>query len=228
MSHGIPFTSGLAMSITSISSSIATSPVSNLQPSSAAINGADPDADGASHAVGRTHHGHGGGHMRSAVSDALQSLGFTLPSSATAPAGATPSSADASDSTGSSDAGEVKSDLRQFMDQLFEAVKGESATAGSSSASASAGSGSGDPQSGFASGLAALIGQVGNGTAPAALQSAFAQLASDLSPASAATASSGSDASQATLQAFLTKLQQELGYGQSGASASGALLATQG
>jgi hypothetical protein len=228
MSHGIPFTSGLAMSITSISSSIATSPAFNLQPSSAAINGADPDADGASHGAGRTRHGHGGGHMRSAVNDALQSLGFTLPSSATAPAGATPSSADASDSGSSSDAGNVKSDLRQFMHQLFEAVKGESATAGSSNASA--GSGSGDPQSGFASGLAALIGQVGNGTAPAALQSAFAQLSSDLSPASAATPSStgGSDASQATLQAFLTKLQQELGYGQSGASASGALLATQG
>jgi hypothetical protein len=228
MSHGIPFTSGLAMSITSISSSIATSPVSNLQPSSAAINGADPDADGASHAVGRTHHGHGGGHMRSAVSDALQSLGFTLPSSATAPAGATPSSADASDSGSSSDAGKVKSDLRQFMHQLFEAVKGESATTGSSSAGG--GSGSGDPQSGFASGLAALIGQVSNSTAPAALQIAFAQLSSDLSPASAVTPSStgGSDASQATLQAFLTKLQQELGYGQSGVSASGALLATQG
>jgi hypothetical protein len=227
MSHGIPFTSGLAMSITSISSSIATSPVSNLQPPSAAINGADPDGAGASPGAGRTHHGHGGGHMRSAVTDALQSLGFTLPSSATSPASATPSSADSTAGTGSSDASKVKSDLRQFMHQLFEAVKGESATAASSSAGGS--SASGDPQSGFASGLAALIGQVGNGTAPAALQSAFAQLSSDLSPSSAAAPSStsGSAASQAPLQAFLTKLQQELGYGQSGASASGALLATQ-
>jgi hypothetical protein len=225
MSHGIPFTSALAMSITSISSSIATSPVSNPQPPSGAVNGADPDGVGASHGAGRTHHG--GGHMRSAVTDALQSLGFTLPSSATSPAGATPSSADPTDSTGSSDASKVKSDMRQFMHQLFEAVKGESATAPSSSAGAS--SASGDPQSGFASGLAALNGQVGNGTAPAALQSAFAQLSSDLSPSSAAAPSSanGSDASQATLQGFLTKLQQQLGYGQSGASAAGALLATQ-
>lgn len=223
-----PSPAALAMSITSISSSIATSPASNLQPSSAAIQGADPDGDGASHGAARIHHGHGGGHMRSAVTDALQSLGFTLPSSATAPAGATPSSADSTDSTGSSDASKVKNDLRQFMHQLFEAVKGESATTASSSAGG--GSGSGDPQSGFASGLAALIGQVSNGTAPAALQSAFAQLSSALSPSSAAAPSSttGSDTSQATLQAFLTKLQQELGYGQSGTSASGALLATQG
>lgn len=224
---GTPFTSGPAMNITSVSNSVATPALSNLQPSSGAVSGADPDGDGDSHGAGRTHRGHGGGHMRSAITDALQSLGLTLPSGATSAANTTSSSGDSTDTAGSSGAGKVKSDLRQFMHQLFEAVKGESATSGP--ASSSAGSAPGDSQSGFASGLAALIGQVGNGTAPAALQSAFAQLSSDLAPASAAPSSaSGSDAGQATLQAFLTKLQQELGYGQSSASASGALIATQG
>lgn len=174
------FAIGLAMSITSISNSFVTPAVSNLQPSSGAVNGADPDGDGDTHAAGHTHRGHGGGHMRTAITDALQSIGLTLPTSATSAANTTSSSGDSTGSAGSSGASKVKSDLREFMHQLFEAVKGESAT--TAPASSSAGSTAGDPQPGFASGLAALIGQVSNGTAPAALQSAFAQLSSDLSP----------------------------------------------
>lgn len=163
--------------------------------------------------------------MTSAITDALQSLGLTLPSGATS-AASSPTSADGSGDGAPSGAGTTKSDLRHFMHQLFEAVKGESTPGGP--ASPSNAPASADPQSAFGAGLTSLIAQVSNGTAPPALQSAFAQLSSDLSAASAAAPAGNSDASQATLQAFLTRLQQELGYGPSGVSASGSLVKTQG
>jgi hypothetical protein len=211
------------MNITSVSSAIAPTVASILQPTSPA-SGSDQDGDGGG--SGRVHHGKGGGHMSSAIAQALQSLGLTLPVNGTAAPGSTSPSVNSTDATGTSDTSKVKDDMRQFMHQLFEAVKGEGSAAASSSSSGA--STSGDAQSGFAAGLSALLSQVSSGTAPAGLQSAFAQISSDLSPAGAATSSSTSDSgSQATLQAFLTNLQQELGYGQSGGSASGTLLATQ-
>jgi hypothetical protein len=67
---------------------------------------------------------------------------------------------------------------------------------------------------------------VSNGTAPAELQSAFAKVAADLQPSAGASttgdaSSSSTTASpQATLQALLTQLQQNLGYGASSNSAA--------
>jgi hypothetical protein len=66
--------------------------------------------------------------MASAISQALQSLGLTPPAGGTTAAGSTSSSsADSTEATATSGAGKVKDDLRQFMHQLFEAVKAEGA-----------------------------------------------------------------------------------------------------
>jgi len=117
--------------------------------------------------------------------------------------------------------------MQQFMHSLFEAVKGEA------SSSASTANGGGDPQSTFAAGLSSLISQVSAGSAPSDLQAAFSKLSSDLQASGAATGSTdpsstaSSDTVQATLQAFLTNLQQDLGYGGANASASGSLITTQ-
>lgn len=165
--------------------------------------------------------------MHDAVAQALQSLGLTLPASGTAPTTATsPASTDSTDPTGAGGSSDVKNDLRQFMHQLFEAVKGEGAASSSSGSSGAASSA--DPQSGFAAGLSALITQVSGGTAPDALQSAFAKLSTDLSSGAGASTSGGAGSSQATLQAFLTNLQQDLGYGSAASTtAAGSLMTTQ-
>ncbi len=211
------------MNLASISSANSPILMSNLQPASP-TSGSDQDGDGGG--ASRVRHGHGGGHMSSAIAQALQSLGFTLPAGGTTPTSSTSSpSTNSTDATGTSDASKVKGDLSQFMHQLFEAVKSEDSAATSSGSN---GASSPGDQSSFATGLSALISQVSSGTGPAALQSAFAQLSSDLSPASVTTSSSTTgSSSQATLQAFLTNLQQDLGYGQSNASVSGNLLTTQ-
>jgi hypothetical protein len=217
------------MNITSVSNPLFTSATSNVQPGSGMPSG-DPDGAGD---VGRVHHGKGGGHMRQAVAQALQSLGLNLAQPGAASSSSSSSSASTDSSGSSSDDGKVKNDLRQFMHQLFQAVKTQG---GSSDGSDAAGAGaSADPRSGFASGLSSLISQVSNGSAPADLQSAFTQLASDLSSQAStgsSAASSGDASSAATLQAFLTQLQQTLGYSSSsssnnGATATGALLTTQ-
>ena len=85
--------------------------------------------------------------------------------------------------------------------------------------------------SNFASGLSALISQVSNGQAPAALQSAFTQLASDLQGSRSATAGTSSattgtatSTTQATLQALLTQMQQNLGYASSNTALSNTLI----
>jgi hypothetical protein len=80
-----------------------------------------------------------------------------------------------------------------------------------------------------------LISQVSNGTAPSDLQSAFDKVAADLTQSgsssaniTAASSGSASSSSSATLQALLTQLQQNLGYGTSSSSAAiGNLLTTQ-
>jgi hypothetical protein len=69
----------------------------------------------------------------------------------------------------------------------------------------------------FAGGLGAVISQVSNNQALAPLQDAFARIVADLQPA--APSSGAGDAgtgAQVTLQALLTQLQQNLGYGAAG------------
>jgi hypothetical protein len=179
---------------------------------------ADGDADGASSGVPAMHP-HGGGHRRHAVMDALQSLGLTL----AAPAGTDPSgnagsadgSAGAPVSAATSSTSETRNDLHDFMHTLFEAVKGEQATAGGAT------NGAADPShasSSFASGLSALVSSVSNGDAPPDLQAAFSKLVSDLS------GSAASGAAAPTLQSFLSKLQDAVGYGAVGATTSSGTL----
>jgi hypothetical protein len=221
MSHAPLSTAQAIMNISATSSIVAPLASSQgFQPPQAAVNSSDPDGDG------QAHRAHGGGHMRQAVMQALQSLGLTPPQDAGGSGASTPSGA-GGDSSGSTSATTgVKQDMRQFMHALFEAVKSESASGGTASSVSS------DPKATFADGLSSLISQVSSGTAPADLQSAFSKLASDLQPAAATTAVTGSTSAgagsvQATLQAFLTNLQQDLGYAGSNASAVGNLLTTQ-
>jgi hypothetical protein len=251
------------MSIANISSSttyVAPAPLTQGTQSTSQISGSidsDGDSDGSGGGGGRAHRTHGGGQMQNALMQALQSLGLSMPqnsvsgassgSGTTAAAGTsattTPSTAiGAIDSDGDSDGsssstGNVKKDFGNFMHALFQAVKSENA----SSSSSTTGSSASDPKANFAAGLTALISQVGSGSAPSSLQSAFDQLTADLQPASS-TASTGGGSStgstgstsgtgssaQATLQALLTQLQQNLGYGaSSGAAAIGNLLTAQ-
>jgi cytoskeletal protein RodZ len=118
--------------------------------------------------------------------------------------------------------------MRQFMQALFQAVKSESASSSTSTNGTSTTS-SADPKTSFASSLSALISQVGNGQAPADLQSAFSKLATDLQGTSGSstsstsgTTTSGATTSQSafTLQTLLSQMQQNLGYGASGSSTS--------
>jgi hypothetical protein len=219
------------MSIGSISSSNYVAPAALTQ--SSQVSGAsdpDGDGDGGGH---RSHKSRGaGGQMQNALMQALQSLGLSMPQqgSATTGTASTGQTSTSTDSDGYQDGStsatsSVKKDLRQFMHALFQAVKSETTSATSSSSGT--GSTSTDPKSSFASGLSALIAQVSNGTAPAELQSAFAKVAADLQPATATSASSSSTSSgstastpQATLQALLTQLQQNLGYGASSSTAA--------
>ncbi len=102
------------------------------------------------------HHGHGGGHghVRQAL---MQALG------------------DLQGNEGHGDHN-VKHDIAQFMHTLFQAVKGES-TPSTNTAAATTGSGA---RASFSAGLSALITEASQGKAPAALQSAFDRLATDL------------------------------------------------
>jgi len=245
------------MSISGISSPsyVAPAPLTQGAQSSSQVSGAsDPDGDG--HGGGkRAHKSHGaGGQMQSALMQALQSMGLSMPqqtsgttatsstSSTTATSaiaaaagtttnpttGATDSDRDSDGSTSATNS--VKKDIGQFMHALFQAVKGESASGTASTASSST-----DPKANFAAGLSALISQVSSGAAPADLQSAFAKVAADMQQtgsSAAGTTSTGSSSSssspQATLQALLTQMQQNLGYGASSTTAAiGNLLSTQ-
>jgi hypothetical protein len=179
----------------------------------------DPDGDGDNDAgrVERGHHrgGHGGGGMGKQLMDALKSLGFNVPALPTptangAAASGTPA---ASDADSGHSATSLRSDFRNFMHQLFDAVKqAESGSAGNPSSSSAA-------ASSFASGLSNLISEISGGHAPSGLQSAFDKLASDLG---------GSSSSGATLQALLEKLQSGLGYAasSSGTASVGNLLSS--
>jgi hypothetical protein len=227
------FTKGSIMSVSGISSSNYVAPAVLTQGSSQVSGASDPDGDGGGH---RSHKARGaGGQMQNVLMQALQSLGLTVPqqttattaTTATASTGQTSTGADSDgDSDGSTSAtSSVKKDMRQFMHALFQAVKSENAS--STSGTSGAGATSTDPKSNFAAGLSALISQVSNGTAPADLQSAFAKVAADLQPASTISASTNttstgtfSSTPQATLQALLTQLQQNLGYGATSSTAA--------
>ena len=224
------------MDITSLGSTSPLTPATGVQgPSSTPGRDPDGDGDGGKHVRGG--HRHGGGGMRSAMMDALQSLGLTLPAPGSAAAAhgsaaATSGSDSDGDDDGSGGSGSttsVRQDMGQFMHTLFKAVKSDAASASSSNASGADAAGGASP---FSTGLAALISQVSGGSAPAALQSAFDKLASDLqssagtgSGTSSGTSGSSPDANaasatQISLQAFLTKLQANLGYDSTAAAAT--------
>ena len=191
----------------------------------------DGDGDGSGNQVRR---GHGGGQMQQALMQALQSLGLSVPeqpsgsSATTQPAYSSTDSDGDSDSSTSAPSG-IKGDMKKFMQALFQAIKSDSpaVTGGATSTGSTTNS-----QSSFASGLSALISQVGNANAPTDLQNAFTQLSSDLQSANASsTTSSGTNtstgsgsSSNITLQALLTKLQQNIGYGSSSLSSTGNFL----
>ena len=204
---------------------------------SPAVSGST-DSDGVAGGAERGHKSRGGpGDMQQARAQALQSPRLTMAqttsgtTSSNPGAGSTDGDGDGDSDASTSAPSSVKQDMQQFMHALFQAVKGESAAV-----STAASSGSIDPKTGFAAGLSALISQVSGGSAPSDLQSAFSKLASDLQQVSptAGTATTGSTpasggpaSTQATLQALLTRLQQDLGYGSSSTSAIGNSISTQ-
>ncbi|HEY2189678.1 MAG TPA: hypothetical protein VGH48_14065, partial [Caldimonas sp.] len=171
----------------------------------------DGDAAGGASGVQGAHRHGRGGHMGHAVMDALQSLGLSVPQTAPSAGGDAATGGNGQDASSSTSA--IQSDVHDLMHTLFEAVKGEQTAAGGAT------NGAADPShsaSSFSSGLSALISQVAGGNAPADLQTAFTKLESDLQANSAA--SSAGNATPVTLQAFLSKLQDSLGYGASGTS----------
>ena len=186
------------------------------------------NVDDAQTGTGHVHHHHGGGQMKQALAQALQSLGLaadagTLPAKAPAQNGA------ATDPDGDGDvhsASNLKQDMRQFMHALFQAVQGNAATSNSSNQGQSAS----DNKASFATGLSAVISQVSAGNAPTGLQNAFSKLVTDLksnasnADTGAASGASSTATSAPSLQALLTKLQASLGYGASGAVSTGNLL----
>jgi hypothetical protein len=213
-----------------------------------AVRGSDPDGDGDGGAGRVRHGGHthgggggGGGAVGAALVQALQSLGLSTggaPTGSDTTTRALTDSSSGAPSTGTADPSKVRQDLHQFMHALIQAVQGDASTSSaggsdSSTSSASAPASPADRKASFAGGLSALITQVGNGAAPAGLQSAFGTLAQDLQGGGAAAGgtpdggTSGATSGGATLQQLLTQLQQNLGYGSSaGATAAGSLLST--
>jgi hypothetical protein len=228
-------------SIDSISSAIYVPPSRSTQGVQSTQRGggdSDGDGDGGQKVRKSGGGGHGHGQMQNVLMQALQSLGLSAPagtsstSSTTASSGTSQSSS-STDSDGDSDGstsavGNTKADMRSFMHALFQAVKGQSSSSSGTSASSAGTSGATDPKANFASGLSALISQVSSGQAPADLQSAFAQVVTDLQGAGGASTSgsgtgsgTGTTASpQVSLQALLSQMQQNLGYGATSSSSA--------
>ena len=213
MNIGNLSSSSTLLSTTSTSATATTQPIGS--------DADDATGAGTPTAVRGGHH-HGGGHIGHAVADALKSLGLSLPQPAAPNSGddAAPSAGDSGQASSVSATGELRSDLHDLMHAMFEAVKGQQQTAGGAT------NGAADPShasSSFSSGLASLISQVSSGNAPADLQAAFTKLEGDLPGTTAVSASA--DATTPTLQAFLTKLQDGLGYGTSASTtAAGAIV----
>jgi hypothetical protein len=171
----------------------------------------------------RVHHGHrgshGGGGMGQELMAALQSLGLTPPASAsTSSSRATGSdTGESSDQSPSSDGvsrSTLRKDMHEFMHQLFDAAR----QAESSGSTTSGGSAAERGKGSFAQGLSALLSEVCNGHTPSGLQDAFNKLKSDLNASG-----NGGDA---TLQALLSKLQGNLGYGAASAGSTTAGVGT--
>ena len=199
------------MSIDSIGSStslISTSWLAQTTPTTSSPPAADGDAGTSTPRA--HHHGHHGGGGAKSIEQAMQALGVGVPAAATASAYA---SDDGTDSAGTSSAIDgLRQDLHAFMHSLFDAVRTtDNASTGGADAT---GGGANAGASGFAAGLSALVTQVSAGNAPGDLQSAFNKLLADQPGAAGAPASEGS--SSVTLQALLTQLQQNLGYGSTG------------
>ncbi len=190
----------------------------------------DPDGGGRHSHVHKAHGGRGG-QMRDAVMQALQTLGVSMPQP-TAGAGTPnpqPAPTVGDDPSGSSTQAtiSIKQDMRQLMHALFQAVKGEGAVAATPTGAAPTATRGGD----FATRLSSLISKVGGGSAPVDLQSAFSKLMADLRqtialPADAAATDPNVNKQQLTLQAFLTQLQQNLGYGSASIAATGNAIST--
>ena len=225
----------------------------------------------------------GGSPILQALAQALESLGLSLTGSASAssPVASSTASASAAAASGAAAAGtaatassapaastpvpapdhdrdhdvssegrSIAGDVRHLMHALFEDVRAENLL----SPGAGAASGSSTPGASFASGLAALIGQVQSGSAPANLQRAFDALVTNLSqlgtqpaagasgaatPAVASTTTQApaitqapasnagtATSTQALLVQFLTNLQTDLGLGYGGSAGTPARSAT--
>lgn len=118
----------------------------------------------------------------------------------------------------------LRSDLHDFMHELFQAVRGayEASTTPLGDVQPTDATTTlvptSVPGSRLAIGLSALVAQVGAGQAPAGLQGAFDQLMNDLQAYGGPTPPAnpdGSPAASPTLQQVLGALQQRLGYGSS-------------
>ena len=206
------------MSIDSIGSS--TSLTATPWLAQTAPTSSPPAADGdAGTSTPRAHHrGHHGGGGAKSIEQAMQALGVGVPAAATASAYASGDGTDGTDGTDSAGTSSaidgLRQDLHAFMHSLFDAVRTtDNASTGSGDAT---GGGANAGGSGFAAGLSALVTQVSAGNAPSDLQSAFNKLLADQPGAAGASASDGSGSSSVTLQALLTQLQQNLGYGSTG------------
>jgi hypothetical protein len=202
--------------MSSVSSLTISSNVSVYTPTTTQVSGAtDRDGDGDGQRGHRGHRGgHGGGGMDKELMAAFQSLGLTPTASASASSGSKASGSDASASSDqyqSSDGvsrSTLRKDMHEFMHQLFEAAR--QAESG----------GAAEPGKGrFAQGLSALLSEVSAGNTPSGLQGAFDKLKSDLGVSSGATG-------DATLQALLSKLQGNLGYGGTSAGSTTAGVGT--
>ena len=206
-----------------------------------AMQGADPDGDGdgagaAGVSAGGRHHRGGGGQIGQALSEALQGLGVTPQMMGAQGGGAAKGNdGDADDGGASSTSGtSVQQDVRNFMHQLFEALKsqsGTSAAAGASSKSQAADSSAASKgqRPNFSADLSSLISQVSSGNVPSGLAGAFNKLASDLQASNTANASqnAGTPTGAAmSLQQFLAAIQQSIGYKSNGADTTGNLLST--
>jgi hypothetical protein len=206
--------------ILSIDSGSYASPIQT--PAIGSAQDSDGDGSGASAGPHPGRHHHGGGAVGRAVMSALVSLGLTPPAAGQPTNGTTSTarSTSTSDGTdgGTASTGNVRQDMHQFLHALFDAMKNARPAAGSADSGLSA---PGTGRSSFAAGLATVISEVTSGSAPAGLQDAFARLQTDLQGGAASSAGAGgSGAAAISLQALLSKLQNTLGYADTGSTAA--------
>lgn len=217
------------MNISSTDSTGWASSISSLQGGSGASRmrpPPPPDGDGGMGPQG-PRPPQGGGPVGEALASALKSLGLdtsALTQSSTSEA----TDSSASDSSATSATSDVREDMRQFMHQLFSAMReaGSAGQAGDASGEAMtmdevAPGGRPPPPPDFASDLSALVTQIGNGSAPSGLSSAFDKLMADLGGTSSSSreTGAGSSTTELTLAQLLTTMQQSFGYGGAGSTA---------